>query len=189
MPRLYLIRHGKPASTWGGDDDDPGLDETGRAQAAAVRDWLVALPEDERPKRVTSSPLRRCRETAQPTADALGVAVEIDPIVGEIPTPATLNPMERGSWLRQVFSGTWGEIKGDLDYNEWRRDIVGSLRARGDTAVFSHYVAINAVVSHLLGEDKVLAFRPDHASITILETDGRDLTLVAKGREAVTGVL
>ncbi|HEX3700311.1 MAG TPA: histidine phosphatase family protein [Phenylobacterium sp.] len=189
MPRLYLIRHGKPSATWGGGDDDPGLDDTGAAQARAARDWLLALPQAERPKRVVSSPLRRCRETAEPTAQALGVAVEIDPIVGEIPTPQTLNPLERGSWLRQVFAGSWSEIKGDLDYDQWRLDVVGSLRARGDTAVFSHYVAINAVVSHLLGEDRVLAFRPDHASITVLETDGRDLALVAKGREAATGVL
>ena len=115
--------------------------------------------------------------------------IEVDPIVGEIPTPAALHPMERASWLRQVFQGTWGEIQGDLDYDQWRRDIVGSLRSRGDTAVFSHYVAINAVVSHLLKDEKVLHFRPDHTSITVLETDGTGLTLVAKGREASTGVL
>jgi hypothetical protein len=41
----------------------------------------------------------------------------------------------------------------------------------------------------LLGDDRVLAFRPDHASITVLETDGVGLVLVEKGREAVTGVL
>jgi broad specificity phosphatase PhoE len=138
---------------------------------------------------VVSSPLRRCRETAEPTAEALGVAIEIDPIVGEIPTPQTLDPKERGGWLQQVFQGTWGEIRGDLDYDQWRLEIVGSLRARGDTAVFSHYVAINAVVSHLLGDDRVLHFRPDHASITVLETDGTQLALVEKGREARTGVL
>jgi broad specificity phosphatase PhoE len=189
MPRLYLIRHGKPLAGWGGSDDDPGLDETGQAQARAARDWLLAQPAEHRPQRVVSSPLRRCRETAEPTAEALGVAIEVDPIVGEIPTPQALHPSERGSWLRDVFQGTWNEIRGDLDYDEWRRDIVGSLRARGDTAVFSHYVAINAVVSHLLGDDRVLHFRPDHASITVLETDGTALALVEKGREARTGVL
>ena len=189
MPRLYLIRHGKPASTWGDADEDPGLDETGRAQALAARDWLLSRPAGERPERVVSSPLKRCRETAQPTADGLGVTVEIDPLVGEIPTPAALHPTERPSWLRQVFQGTWGEIEGDLDYDAWRREMVASLRARGDTAVFSHYVAINAVVSHLLGDDRVLSFRPDHTSITVLETDGADLVLVEKGREAATSVL
>jgi broad specificity phosphatase PhoE len=189
MARLYLIRHGKPSATWGGGDDDPGLDETGQAQACAARDWLMALPASERPTKVVSSPLRRCRETALPTAEALGVAIEIDARVGEIPTPTALSAEARGPWLRKSFAGTWAEIEGDLDYDAWRRDITASLAVRGGTAVFSHYVATNAVVSQLLGAPQVLAFRPDHASITILETDGATLTLVELGREATTGVL
>lgn len=189
MARLYLIRHGKPSTTWGGDDDDPGLDDIGQAQACAARDWLMALPADERPSKVVSSPLRRCRETAQPTAEALGVEIDVDARVGEIPTPAALSMEERGPWLRNSFAGTWAEIEGDLDYDAWRREIAASLVARGNTAVFSHYVATNAVVSALLGVPQVLAFRPDHASITVLETDGKVLTLVEKGREATTGVL
>ena len=189
MARLYLIRHGKPAAVWGGGDDDPGLDATGQAQARAARDWLMALPTGERPSKVVSSPLRRCRETAEPTAQALGVAVEVDPRVGEIPTPAALSPEERGPWLRKAFAGTWAEIQGDLDYDAWRREIAASLATRGDTAVFSHYVATNAVVSQLLGVSEVVAFRPDHTSITVLETDGKTLRLVERGREATTGVL
>ena len=189
MARLYMIRHGKPASTWGGDDDDPGLDEAGKAQALAARDWLLARPSGERASRVVSSPLRRCRETAQPTADALGVEVEIDERVGEIPTPAGIALADRGAWLREAFSGTWKDIKGDLDYDKWRADIAASLLARSGTAVFSHYVATNAVVSFLLGDPRVLAFRPDHASITVLETQGGRLRLIQKGREATTGVL
>lgn len=189
MARLYLIRHGKPASTWGGADEDPGLDETGAAQARAARDWLLALPIGERPHLVVSSPLRRCRETAAPTAAALGRAAEIDLRVGEIPTPRALSPEERPGWLREAFQGRWADIQGDLDYDAWRGEIVASLAARGGTAVFSHYVAINAVVSKLTGDDRVLAFRPDHASITVLETDGVTVTLLRKGDEAATQVL
>lgn len=189
MSRLYLIRHGKPAATWGDADDDPGLDETGKAQAEAARDSLLALPAAERPRLVVSSPLRRCRETALPLAEALGVAPEIDAAVGEIPTPKAVAHAERGAWLRKAFGGLWGEIEGDLDYDAWRRSIAASLVARGDTAVFSHFVAINAVLSTLAGDDHVVSFRPDHTSISVLETDGRTLTLVAKGREASTGVL
>jgi broad specificity phosphatase PhoE len=189
MARLYLIRHGKPAVAWGGGDDDPGLDETGQAQARAARDWLMSLPPTERPTKVVSSPLRRCRETAEPTALALGVTLEIDKRVGEISAPASLTPEERGPWLRRAFAGTWAQIEGDHDYDAWRRDITASLLDRGGAAVFSHYVATNAVVSELLGDPRVLAFRPDHASITVLETDGAELVLVEKGREATTGVL
>jgi broad specificity phosphatase PhoE len=76
-----------------------------------------------------------------------------------------------------------------MDYDGWRTDIVASLAKRGHTAVFSHYVAINAAVSRLLGVDEVLAFRPDHCSITVLESDGTTLTLVEQGAEASTGVL
>jgi broad specificity phosphatase PhoE len=189
MARLYLIRHGRPSATWGGHDDDPGLDEAGDAQARAARDWLLSRPAGERPSLVVSSPLRRCRETAQPTAEALGVEMEIDPTVGEIPTPRALSAEQRGPWLREAFQGTWKAIQGDFDYDVWRGGIAASLLARGDTAVFSHYVAINAVVSKLLGVDEVLAFRPDHCSITVLETDGRTLTLIEKGAEAATQVL
>lgn len=189
MARLYLIRHGRPSSTWGGHDDDPGLDEAGQAQARAARDWLLSRSDAERPALVVSSPLRRCRATAQPTAEALGVAIEIDPVVGEIPTPEGLTRQERPGWLRRAFEGTWRTIQGDMDYDLWRSDIVASLARRGNTAVFSHYVAINAAVSRLLGVDQVLAFRPDHASITVLDTDGETVRLVEKGVEATTGVL
>jgi len=189
MARLYLIRHGRPSSTWGGHDDDPGLDDAGLGQARAARDWLLSRPAGERPSLVVSSPLRRCRETAEPTAEALGVAVEIDPVVGEIPTPRALIGEARPAWLRQAFQGTWAAIEGDMDYDAWRGDIVASLARRGNTAVFSHYVAINAAVSRLLGVDQVLAFRPDHCSITVLETDGEAVRLIEKGAEAVTSVL
>ena len=189
MSRLFLIRHGRPAATWGDQDLNPGLDAQGLAQAEAARDYLMSLPEAERPRRVVSSPLKRCRETAQPTALALGVQVEIDPGVGEIPTPAGLSAEDRPAWLREVFAGRWADAKGDLDYDQWRRDVVAALVNRSGTAVFSHYVAINAVISLLTDDERVLVFRPDHASVSVLESDGESLTLIKRGPEASTGVL
>lgn len=187
--RVYLTRHGKPSSTWGGDDADPGLDETGKAQARAVAERLMALPPAERPTRVVSSPLRRCQETARPTAEALGVEIEIDPAVGEIPTPAALAEAERPEWLRQAFGGEWAQIQGDLDYEDWRKRVANAVRSRPGAAIFSHFVAINGVVSLLAGDPKVLAFRPDHCSTSVFESDGETLRLVERGAEAVTGVL
>jgi broad specificity phosphatase PhoE len=190
MTRLYVIRHGKPSSTWGEKaDPDPGLDGAGKAQAEAAADALMALPEADRPTRVFSSPLRRCRETAQPFADRIGATVEIDARVGEIPTPSGLGEAERGPWLRQAFTQRWGEVKGDLDYDAWRRSVGEALATRGGAAVFSHFVAINAAVSCASGDDRVLGFRPDHASITVFDAEGGVLSLVARGPEATTQVL
>jgi broad specificity phosphatase PhoE len=186
---LYLIRHGKPAAVWGGGDDDPGLDETGRAQAAAVAARLLALPEGERPRAVVSSPLRRCRETAQPLADALGVSVEIDPAVGEIPTPAALGAAERPAWLRAAFTGAWADIAGDIDYDLWRRRVADAVSGRDNTAIFSHFVAINAAVSVMTGEERVISFRPDHTSVTTLAVENGATRVASLGAEAVTGVL
>ena len=186
---LYLIRHGRPASTWGDADEDPGLDEVGHAQAAALAEKLMALPEDRRPRSVVSSPLRRCQETAQPLAKMLGVEVVIDRAVGEIPTPAGLDAAERPAWLRRAFAGDWSQIVGDIDYEAWRRAVGQSLTARAGTAVFSHFVAINAVISTLAGSDAVIVFRPDHTSLTTLRLEPGGLELVERGAEAATGVL
>jgi broad specificity phosphatase PhoE len=190
MTRLYMIRHGKPSSTWGQHPDpDPGLDETGHAQAKAAADALMALPEGQRPTRVFSSPLRRCRETAQPYADALGVAVEIDARFGEIPSPAALAEAERGPWLRDAFQKRWPEVKGDIDYDAWRKAVGAALIEVPGAAVFSHFVAINAAASCVSGDDKVLSFRPDHTSISVFDVSDGVLALVERGPEAATQVL
>ena len=187
MALVHVIRHGKPAATWGGGDDDPGLDAIGHAQADAVAEAILALR--ERPARVVSSPLRRCRETAEPLARALGVDLVIDPRVGEIPTPDGLSHEERPAWLKRAFEGRWDEIQGDLDYVAWARGVAAALRAHAGAAVFSHFVALNAAVGVATGQAQVMAFRPDHCSRTVFEIDGDRLILVAKGREAQSQVL
>ncbi len=184
-----MIRHGRPASTWGDADQDPGLDAAGAEQARAVAETLLALPENERPTRVVSSPLRRCRETAQPLADALGVAVEVDPRVGEIPTPVALAAEARPGWLRQAFPGKWSEIRGDLDYVAWTREVAAGVASHPGAAVFSHFVALNAAVSAATGGEAVAAFRPDHVSVTVFDLVDGALILVDKGREAATQIL
>ncbi|WP_395443424.1 histidine phosphatase family protein [Caulobacter sp. UC70_42] len=187
MTLVHVIRHGKPAATWGGADEDPGLDTTGHAQAVAVAEAILALP--ERPTRVVSSPLRRCRETAEPLARALGVELIIDPRVGEIPTPAALSHEERPAWLKRAFEGRWSEIQGDLDYVAWTQGVAAALREYPGAAVFSHFVALNAAVGVATGRAEVMAFRPDHCSRTVFEIDGDGLILVEKGREAQSQVL
>lgn len=189
MGDIHVIRHGRPASAWGGDDEDPGLDAVGLEQARAVAREIMSLPLASRPGRVVSSPLRRCRETAAPLAEALGVEIEIDRRVGEIPTPQALSALERPDWLRSAFSGRWAEIAGDLDYAGWARSVASALLAHDGAAVFSHFVALNAAVATATGQEQVVVFRPDHCSRTVFQADGDRLILVEKGREAQSQVL
>jgi broad specificity phosphatase PhoE len=147
------------------------------------------LSSAERPDHIVSSPLRRCLETARPLAEALGLTIEIDPRVGEIPTPAALTTSERPAWLGQAMAGRWSDIRGDLDYDAWRHGVALSAARRAGTAIFSHFVAINAVVTHVTRTDLVIGFRPDHASITTLAIEAEGLRLVSLGTEAATSVL
>jgi len=189
MARTYMIRHGKPSATWGDQDDDPGLDETGQAQARAAAAIPPALPEPARATRVVRPPPAPPRETAQPFAEAIGAELIIDPRVGEIPTPKAVAHADRGVWLREAFAGRWSDIRGDLDYDAWRHSVAAAVAGYPGAAVFSHFVAINAAVTAAAGGDLVMGFRPDHCSMQVFEpADGR-LILIAKGREASTQVL
>lgn len=191
--RLVLVRHGETALTaqrrYSGRGDVE-LSPVGMAQASAVADRLAAMmrPAAGEPV-VVSSPLRRCRETAAPLAALLGVEVEIELAVGEIPTPADLAPEARPAWLKRAFAGDWSDIEGDRDYLAWTIEVAGALARYEGCAVFSHFVALNAAVAAAQGTGAVMAFRPDHASVTVFEVVDNRLRLVEKGREASTGVL
>lgn len=131
--------------------------------------------------------MRRCLETATPFAQAIGYELEVIEAVSEIPTPRTGN--DRSDWVSRALRGRWSEIKGDIDYGAWRSAMLAAVAERPGAAIFTHFVAINAVVSHLMGMDDVTVFRPGHASITVLETDRGHLKLISRGAEAATGVL
>lgn len=83
---LYIVRHGEPI--YGPDT----LTELGREQARAVADRFAIHGLD----RIYSSPKGRARETAQPTADRLGLDVTILPWTREI-WPELALPQPDGS--------------------------------------------------------------------------------------------
>ena len=86
------------------------------------------------------------------------------------------------------MAGTWTEA--GAPFVDWRARMgafVDALPAR--TAVFSHFVAINALCGLLEQDDRVTVFRPGHCSVTRLERrDGR-LRVAEYGSEAATRVL
>ena len=188
LATLYLVRHAKPASTYG-DSVDPGLDETGRTQAVQAAAELKQLPH---PLPVYTSPLRRCRETALPLAETWGVQPIVFPEIGEIPSPP-LGLKERQEWLRQAMASDWAHLQssaptGSPDYGAWRESLLAAVRAMaGDAVIFSHFIAINVVIGAAKQSEQVISFRPDHASITAIEVRDGTIAIKALGREVGSG--
>ncbi len=181
MTRVRLVRHGHAAAGFSAATD-PGLDELGRTQAAAMADHLAPLG----PLPLVSSPLRRTRETAASLEASWGLPSRIDPRVAEIPSP-TDDLSERGAWLSRAMAGTWADLGAGLE--RWRDQLVAAvLELDVDTVVVSHFVAINALVGWASGDDRVMAVRLDNCSITTLDTDGLGLRVVELGAVATTEV-
>jgi broad specificity phosphatase PhoE len=190
MPKLYLIRHARPAAGWG-EDADPGLDATGQQQAEAAA-LSLAQRLDRMP--IYTSPLRRCRETAHPLERLWRLPAQVFEPVAELPSPR-LDLEARQEWLQRAMRGTWHELNdlapaGSPDYLAWRRTLLDSLASLPhDCVVFSHFIAINVAIAAAYSRDDVVCFRPDHASITCVEAESGILRLVELGREADTAVL
>lgn len=181
MPRVILVRHAEPAAGWG-DHEDPGLSELGAAQAARAAFVL----NETGIRRLITSPLARCQETAQAYEKLTGVKARIETAVAEIPTPKEVE--DRRAWLGGVLAGKWSDV-GPL-LGRWK-DGVGAvlLSLPEDTVVFSHFVAINAAVGLATNSETVVAFKPGHASRTELFSDGISLKLVSLGDEAPINLL
>lgn len=178
---IYFVRHGEAAASWG-EHPDPGLSDKGWIQAEAVAKRLIAMDISA----ALTSPMARCQETASAYADVSGKVLTIEPYVTEIPTPDDVE--DRRTWLRNLMAGDWETVP-DL-VQSWRRDLLKTVAQLPDnTVVFSHFIAINAIVGHLTGASAVTVFRPNYCSITVLERNGTDLTLVEQGDSLDTRVL
>ena len=78
---LVLVRHAPAGDRleWEGDDRLRPLDKRGRKQAARLPELLEGVPIG----RIVSSPYLRCMQTVAPLGEALGLAVEPAPELGE----------------------------------------------------------------------------------------------------------
>lgn len=179
MALIYFVRHGK-ASAGFSEDRDPGLNDVGRAQAAAIAPRLIAVG----PGALISSPMRRARETAAPVEAALGQRARIVPAVAEIHAPVA-DLAARGEWLRGAMRGHWADLPPELQ--TWRQGVVDALlELKRDSIVFSHFIAINAAVSHALGDPRMVCFSPENCSVTVLDNSSRALRVVELGEVSQT---
>lgn len=190
---IYLVRHGLAAA--GVADLDPGLAELGHEQAQAAAKALSAVTR----ARLVVSPLRRTRETADPIAQALGLAPEIRDEVAEVFDPA-MPSEQRQAMIGPFMAGMWGDQPDVL--RAWRARVVDALltmglesaAAGGDLVVVSHYIAIGVAIGEATGDDRVVPAPIANCSITSLEVGQGEFTLLEAGAtghlaaELVTGV-
>ncbi|MFD4246603.1 bifunctional RNase H/acid phosphatase [Streptomyces sp. NPDC058525] len=104
---FVLLRHGETALTpqkrfSGTGGSDPELSPAGRRQASAVAEALAARGTVQT---VISSPLRRCRETAQAVADRLGLTVTVEEGLREV---------DFGAWEGLTFAEVRERYPDDL---------------------------------------------------------------------------
>jgi broad specificity phosphatase PhoE len=181
MARLVLVRHAEPDSSWG-EHPDPGLSALGARQAEEVAGGLAGFGRAA----IVTSPLLRARETAAPLEHHLGVGARVDARFGEIATPPRLST-PRVDWLRGVLAHGWPDV--DASTRAWRAELLEAVRATSDTTIaFTHFVAINAVVGAATGDDRVWSCSPAHASVTVVDVDADDLTVITVGNQAETRV-
>jgi broad specificity phosphatase PhoE len=178
---IYLVRHGEAAATWG-DHPDPGLSELGQKQAAVAADALMALGATS----AITSPMLRCRETALPFEQRTGLVATVAPEVSEIDTPEGID--DRVTWLRTLMAGEW---QGSTHrFSDWRGTMLDFVAGLPDqTVVFSHFVAINALVGMIGADPRVVVFRPGHCSVTKLVRANGALSVAEYGSESATRVL
>ncbi len=129
---LWLVRHGESMGnvadahahrTGAGRlsldirDPDVPLSDTGRAQAEALGAWLAALPEDQRPTAVLSSPFERALATARLATADLGVRLRTD---------ERLRERDFGAFDRMTGAG----IREQFPEEAARRDLLGKFYYR-----------------------------------------------------------
>lgn len=178
--RLYLVRHGQTA--WNleqraqGHCDTP-LDEMGLQQAEQVANVLRGLSIE----RVLSSDLARSADTAKAIADALGLGIELSPLLRERdfgilegqPYEIVRSSIEREAAQIGCEPFDYAPVEGESLRDVWNRiqPIVEELRACARrTVVVAHGGTIGLMLARLIdaGPESSRAFRITNASVTEL---------------------
>ncbi|MGH9111522.1 MAG: histidine phosphatase family protein [Acidimicrobiales bacterium] len=175
---IVVVRHGRTAANARGlllGRADPPLDDEGRRQAACVAQALGGLDV----ARVVTSPLGRCRETA----DAIAAAARVGSGTGAGAGPGSITVDDR--WIELDYGVLDGSPVGDVPaerWAAWRSDVTWApeageslatlgLRVREacaglaaeaaerDVVVVTHVSPIKAAVAWALGVGDEVAWR------------------------------
>jgi probable phosphoglycerate mutase len=180
-----------------GEGSDPDLSEEGIEQAKRLPDALARSPLT----RLVSSPQRRAIQTAQPVADALGLAIDIDDRLAEYDRDlAHYIPIEQiaAEYPAELQRLASGHLPSSVDekaflsrINAGIRDLVTDGDHEETVAVFSHGGVINGLLHGILGTEKILCVNVDYAGITrvLSSRDGNLYVASVNGTEHVWDLL
>lgn len=185
MATVLLVRHGRTAANGAGVlagwTEGVGLDDTGRDQVAALAARMAPVPLTA----VVSSPLQRCRETADLLmAGRDGLPCHVDERVGEVRygdwTGAELKKLAKDPLWKVVqghpsamtFPGAGGESMRDMQARAVGavRDWNERLGSDATYVVISHGDLIKAVLADALGMhlDQFQRVVVDPASVSVV---------------------
>ena len=189
--QLLLIRHALPHRSEPGQGSDPELAEEGVEQAKRLPDALGRFPIS----RIVSSPQIRARQTAQPVADALGMAIDIDDRLAEYDRDLShYTPVEQISEedMKRLASGDLpsgvdqpgfiARVQAGVD------DIVAAADHEDTVAVFTHGGVINAMAHTVMKTQRLLCVQVDYAGVTRLLWSSRQKSFFVAGLNATEHV-
>ncbi|MFE5475475.1 MULTISPECIES: histidine phosphatase family protein [unclassified Nocardia] len=171
--QLILVRHAQPERVVGDTTAaDPGLTDIGKLQA----DRVPAALAPHEIARIVSSPQRRARDTALPTATARDLPVDVIDDLAEYDRdlPAYI-PIEDA---KTEFADAYARIKAghlpdQIDGPAFTTRVLTAVEtlvattAPGDTVVaFAHGGVINVLLADILALPRPLTFPIDYCSIT-----------------------
>ena len=194
---VWLARHGE--TTWNVAGRYQGrlestLSELGKRQAAALAEYFSERvgARDEAPRRVVSSPMVRCVETARPCAEVLRVPVKTDERLIEIAHGtwegryrdelATNDPERYRAWREDPahvgFEG--GEALTDV-LERWRAFAASLARDARPALVVTHDAVIRCALVDLEGRplDDFWKVKVGNAAFARLRSDGKRLNVLA----------
>ena len=199
---LFIVRHADAIPEEdeiipSGIYDDLPLSRLGREQAQALAERLGKG--DAGFKAIYSSPLRRCRETAAPLAERLGLTPIIVEGLKEIrlgdvnPLPEDSNDLAaltKALQARQIeivrkagSTGSWDSIENSEPSKAFRKRVVEALddianKHIGERVLaFAHGGVVNAYVAEVLGLERDFFFPAANTSITVVRVSGKHRVL------------
>jgi 2,3-bisphosphoglycerate-dependent phosphoglycerate mutase len=181
---VLLVRHGESGSMVRGaalaltdGQTDPPLAPGGTAEAESVGARLARQHIDA----IYTSPLRRCVETSEPLAGALGLTPQVEQDLREVFMGEWEGGLYRKKFaerdpiaLRMLAEQRWDVIpraEPAPEFTERIRSVIATVAARhvrGKIAVFTHAGVIGEALAQASGAEPFTFIGPNNASISQL---------------------